>query len=75
MSSNQKVSGSIPWIPQLHVEVLLSKILNPRIAPNEQAGALHSSLCHQYECVCEWVNVTSVVKRFPCSVDTVHCVL
>ena len=57
------------WLPQLHVEVSLSKILNPKLF-------LMSSWClawqppsSVYECVCEWVNVACIVQRFELSLD------
>ena len=64
-SSNRKVTGSKPRLP---VKVSLSKILNPKIAPDEQVGTLNGTLCYQCMNVCEWVNLISVVKCIEWSV-------
>ena len=57
-----------PSSPNTHVEVSLTKILNPQIAHVEElapcmtASTISVRMCVS-ECVCEWVNLTSVVRR------------
>ena len=46
----------------MHVEVSLSKILNPRLLLMSSWHLAWQPLPAVYECVCEWVNLTSVVK-------------
>lgn len=48
---NRSGDGLNAWLPQLHVELSLSEILNPQIVPEPPSV---------YECVCEWVNVSPV---------------
>lgn len=56
LSSRRKVAGSIPGSSQLHVKASLSKILNSE-PPDEQLAP------SVYECLCEHVNVASVVYQ------------
>lgn len=70
LSTNRKIGGSVPGSSRPHVEVSSWKILNPENAPkgcvnvcrllppDEQAGTLCSSSCHNY------VNVACSVKAF-----------
>lgn len=56
-----------------HVEVFLGKILNTKLPPKAQSSVCEwwpirwYSLPPVYEFVCEWVNMTRVVKRFEIS--------
>ena len=56
------------WIPappgwaELHVKVSLSKILNSKFLLMCIWHLAWQPLPSVYECVCEWVNVTSIVK-------------
>ena len=49
LSRNPKVTGVIPGSSELNGEVSLSKTLNPKTAPDKQAGALRGFL--RYRCV------------------------
>ena len=55
--------------PQLHVEVSLSKTLNPKLLQMNSWHLAWQPPPSVYECVCEWVNVASIVKCFERSVD------
>ena len=48
-STNLKVTGLIPWIPQLHVKVPLSKILTPKLLLMSRSAPL-SSVCNCDKC-------------------------
>ena len=42
-SSNPKVTGSVPWLPWLHVKLSLSKILNPKFVISRLALRMAAS--------------------------------
>ena len=52
--------GRIPASPSLHLEVSLSKILNPKLLMMSSWHLEWQPLPSLYESVCEWVNLTSV---------------
>ena len=55
--------------PLLHVKVSLSKIPNPKLSLMSTWHLAWQPPPSVYECVCEWVYLTSVVKHFERSVD------
>ena len=54
---------------QLHAEVSLSKILNPKLLLMSIWHLAWQPPSTVYEYVCEWVNVACIVKHFELSVD------
>ena len=64
------IGGGRMWLespaPPAACWSVLEQDSEPQIAPGEQLAHCMPLVC---ECVCEWVNVTSVVKRLERSVD------
>ena len=55
MRSNEKVTGSITRIPQLHVKASLSKILNPKLLSNWLIDWLNYEQVGNSVWMCVWM--------------------
>lgn len=65
--SNRKVAGS-PALPAVRRSAL-EQDTEPQSAPDEKWAPGQETLSSENECVCERINVTSVVKRFEHAVE------